>query len=151
MTEPRRDEDLSAALSGLAAGPDDTEAALAGLRPRFEQARRRHRVVVAGASGLGALVIAGAAVGLSLGLGNDGGVDTTPPASKPDRTTTSTTTTTTVPALPPPTTTPDATPPSSTPPATVDDHGGDEGDDGNSGPGGRSDDSGGGSDDSGPG
>jgi uncharacterized membrane protein YgcG len=154
MTGPTPPDDLSFEDPGLdaldtaigerlrAAAPTapNVDATLAGLRPGFTRARRRHQVVLAGAAALCVAAFVGIGA-VALQSGGTGDVKT-PPATRPDTTTTAPTLVpTTVPMTPP---TAGDTLPGGITPGTVDDHGGGS----NSGPGGG-DDSGSGSSGSG--
>jgi hypothetical protein len=145
------DTALGERLRAAAPAAADVDATLAGLRPGFARARRRHHAVLAGAAALCVVAIVG--IGAAVLPGDGTGDVKTPPATRPDTTTTVPTTPTTAPTtdLTTPTSgeAPGGTLPGGTTPGTIDDHGGGGG--GNSGPGGGSDDSGSGSSNSGSG
>ena len=109
----------------------NVDTTLAGLRPGFARARRRHRAVVAGAAAL--CVAAFVGIGAVVLQGGGTGDVKTPPATRPD-TTTAPTTAPTTPTTPTSVESPGGTVPGGTTPGTVDDHGGGD----NSGPGGGS-------------
>lgn len=159
MTGPMPPDDLSFEDPGFdaldtaigerlrAAAPTapNVDATLAGLRPGFTRARRRHQAVVAGAAAL--CVAAFIGIGAVVFQGGGTGDVKTPPATRPDTTTTVPTTPTTAQTTPTSVEEP-GTLPGGVTPGTIDDHGGG----GNSGPGGGDSGSGSsGSGSSGPG
>jgi len=113
------DATIGERLRAAAPAAPDTDAALAGLRPTFARARRRHQVVVAGAVALGVVLVMSVGA-LALRSGGAGNVRT-PPATRPDTTTTAPTTApTTLPSSA--ATIPDSGPGATTP-TSLDDHG----------------------------
>jgi len=109
------DATIGERLRAAAPAAPDTDAALAGLRPTFARARRRHQVVVAGAVALGVVLVMSVGA-LALRSGGAGNVKT-PPATRPDTTTTAPTT------LPSSAATIPDSGPGATTPTSLDDHG----------------------------
>jgi len=117
MTEPDElDRSITERLRGLAPDGDDTDAALAGFRPRARRARQRRRAALAGGAAVVVIAVVGAGALVAGGRGN--GRVTTPPGDEPHVTTVAPTTTPSTTADTTPDTAPTSTPVSA-PPVTT--------------------------------